>query len=201
MRTNLLYTPTRDYEQLAGNIRRRLDRPLVLVGMMGAGKSRLGRMLAKSLGLPFFDTDAEIEQSAGCSIPEIFERMGEANFRAAEVRVFQRLLDQNGIAVIASGGGAVMTPAVADLVFADTLSVWVRADLELMMARNRRWENRPLLANRDIRQAISELMDKRYPVYARAHVVVDSRAGPATDTLHQALFALSEHLDTCAVPR
>lgn len=200
MHTGVRKVTAQTAEQLSEKIRGTLDRPIVLIGMMGAGKSKLGRMLAKVLDIPFYDSDVEIEQSAGCSVSEIFEKLGEPAFRAAEARVFARLVGQ-GVAVIASGGGAVMTPSVADLVFNQTLALWVRAELDVMVDRNSRHDNRPLLKGKDARQVLTDLMAVRYPVYSRAHMTVESQEGPATDTLYQAISAIADHLDSVGVSR
>jgi shikimate kinase len=108
---------------------RRLDRPVVLVGMMGAGKTRLGRLLSRALGLRFVDSDEEIEKAAGMTINEIFDRFGEPYFRDGEKRVIRRLLDSDDISVIATGGGAIMQPETADAIAAEAVSIWIRADI------------------------------------------------------------------------
>jgi shikimate kinase len=183
----------RPVDDLAADIRAKLDCPIMLVGMMGAGKSKLGRMIAKALDVPFYDSDDEIEKSAGCTITEIFERFGEISFRQAESKIMLRLID-GGPCVIASGGGAVMNPTTAELAWTRTCSIWVRADLDLMVARTTRHGNRPLLKDKDPRVVLSDLIKIRYPVYERANVVVDSHDGPATDTLYDALTRLDDFL-------
>jgi shikimate kinase len=167
-------------------------RTIALVGLMGAGKTSIGRRLAQRLGLPFIDADAEIEAAAGMTIPEIFERHGETAFRDGERRVIARLLD-NPPHVLATGGGAFMDPATRVLLRARAVTVWLRADLELMLARvgKRGLGNRPLLRGGDPRVVLEGLMAERYPVYAEADLTVDSRDGPAEATVERVLEALS----------
>ena len=166
---------------------------LVLVGLMGAGKSCIGRRLASRLGLAFADADQEIERAAGCSVAEIFERHGEEDFRAGERRVIARLLD-NPIQVLATGGGAFMDPRTRALIRERAISIWLRADLDLLMRRVSRRNDRPLLRVADPRQRLSELMDMRYPIYAEADITVDSADGPPEATLERVLAALDSFL-------
>lgn len=175
------------------DIRQRLDRPVVLIGLMGAGKTRIGRQIAAALKLPFTDSDDEIEEAAGMTISEIFERFGEPYFRDGERRVIARLLEQ-GPSVIATGGGAVMTPETAADVWQQALSIWVRADMDVMLERTARRDNRPLLKTGDPEQILSDLSDKRYPVYEKADIVVDSHNGPAEAILNQALEKIHRFL-------
>lgn len=163
-------------EQKIFSIRARLDRPLVLTGMMGVGKTRLGKMLAEALGWPFYDSDEEIEKAAGLSIPEIFEKYGEPHFRDGERRVIKRLLE-NPKSVIATGGGAVMNPETAADLLADSISIWIKADLDIMVARTAKTDKRPLLKEGDPREILSRLTEVRYPVYEKAPVHVDSSLG------------------------
>ena len=167
---------------------------IALVGLMGAGKTSIGRRLAQRLGLPFIDADAEIEAAAGTSIEEIFQRHGEAAFRDGERRVIARLLD-NPPHVLATGGGAFMDPATRALLRARATTVWLRADLEVMLARvaRRNINNRPLLKGRDPRTVLEALIAERYPVYAEADVTVDSIDGPPEATLDRVLAALAGH--------
>lgn len=200
MQFNIKHEMVQDTDQLISNIRDRLDRPIVLVGMMGVGKSKLGRMLAKALDLSFHDSDAEVEVSAGCSVSEIFDRYGEAAFAQAEAKIINRLIGQ-GVSVIATGGGSMMLENAADLIWARTLSLWVRADLDLMVDRTARRGKLPQLGSDQTRRAfLSELMTERYPVYGRASGVVNSHDGPATETLYQALRVLDSCLDNGRSP-
>ncbi len=175
------------------SIRSRLDRPVVLIGMMGAGKSRLGRLLAEALNLPFADSDEEIEKAAGCSISDIFERYGEPFFRDRERLVLQRLIE-DGPKIIAAGGGAVMQPDTAEAIWNHAVSLWVRAELPVLVERTARNANRPLLRNGDPATILGNLSAKREPVYSRADVVVESHQGPAGPILESALERLDDFL-------
>ncbi|MBO0712220.1 MAG: shikimate kinase, partial [Acetobacteraceae bacterium] len=148
-------------------------RTIVLVGLMGAGKSKIGRRLATRLGLPFFDSDQEIEAAAGETIEEIFVNRGEQIFREGERRVIARLLAQP-VHVLATGGGAFMDRATRAEIARRAVSLWLRADLEVLIERVSRRSNRPLLNRGDPRAILAELIERRYPVYAQADVVVDS---------------------------
>lgn len=150
---------------------------IVLVGLMGAGKTSVGRLLAKRLDLEFIDADDEIEQAARCSIEQIFESHGEAEFRDGERRVIARLLT-GPTHVLATGGGAFMRKETRDAIRGRGISVWLRADLDLLLRRVSRRKNRPLLRNENPRQTLEKLIKERYPVYAEADIVVDSGDRP-----------------------
>ncbi len=150
---------------------------IVLVGLMGAGKTSVGRLLAKRLDLDFIDADHEIEQAAQCSIEQIFESHGEAEFRDGERRVIARLLT-GPTHVLATGGGAFMRKETRDAIRGRGISVWLRADLDLLLRRVSRRKNRPLLRNENPRQILEKLIEERYPVYAEADIVVDSGDQP-----------------------
>lgn len=165
-------------------------RHLVLVGLMGAGKSCIGRRLAQRLGRDFVDADSEIEAAAGCSIPEIFERHGEPAFRDGERRVIARLLESETPLVIATGGGAYMDPRTRAAIREAGVAVWLRAELELLLRRTARRDNRPLLQRDDPRRVLTRLIEERHPVYAEAEVTVDSLDGPPEATLERVLGAL-----------
>jgi shikimate kinase len=164
-------------------------RAIVLVGLMGAGKSKIGRRLALRLGLPFFDSDPEIEAAAGESIEEIFANRGEQVFRDGERRVITRLLAQP-VHVLATGGGAFMDPATRAMIAHRGVSVWLRADLDILVARVLRRSNRPLLKKGDPKEILAELIERRHPVYAEADVVVDSGEGSPEATVSRAIAAL-----------
>ncbi|MFS4437597.1 shikimate kinase [Paracoccaceae bacterium GXU_MW_L88] len=152
-----------------------LTRPIVLVGLMGAGKTSVGRCLAEELKAPFRDSDAEIEAAAGMTIPEIFEQFGERDFRAGEVRVIARLLSE-GPAVLATGGGAFMNAQVRANVAAEGLSVWINAPVAVLWDRVKGRTHRPLLQNADPYGVLSNLHAERSPVYAKADLIVPSAA-------------------------
>jgi shikimate kinase len=169
-------------------------RTIVLVGLMGAGKSCIGRRLAARLGLPFIDADREIEEAAGCPIAEIFARHGEAVFRDGERRVIARLLEDNPVHVLATGGGAFMDPRTRALIRERAISVWLRAGLDLLHRRVSRRNDRPLLQVDSPRQRLAELIEQRYPVYAEADLTVESADGPPEVTLERVLGALESYL-------
>ena len=152
-------------------------RPLVLIGLMGAGKSTVGRRLAKKLGWRFVDSDEEIEAAAGCSISDIFAMHGEPIFRDLEKRVIGRLV-QEAPAVLATGGGAWMQPEVRALIRRHATSLWLRADIETLLERVSHRGHRPLLEKGDKRAILSRLMEERYPMYGEADILVDSGVGP-----------------------
>jgi shikimate kinase len=171
----------------------RWPRTLVLVGLMGAGKSCIGKRLAQQLAVPFEDSDAEVERAAGMTIPEIFETYGEASFRDCERRVIARLLRATPH-VLAVGGGAFMNPQTRDLIKRRGTSVWLRADLDLLVRRTGRRNTRPLLQRGDPRQILSDLMAERHPVYAEADVTVDSVDGPPEATVERVREAVDRHV-------
>ncbi|MEQ8827075.1 MAG: shikimate kinase [Parvibaculum sp.] len=153
------------------------ERSIVLVGLMGAGKTTVGRRLARRLDLAFVDADAEIEEAAGETIPEIFERRGEAAFRAGERRVIARLLS-GPPQVLATGGGAYMDPVTRANIAARGISIWLKADLDILMKRVGKRGDRPLLQNGDPRATMQRLMEERYPVYAEADITIERLDGP-----------------------
>jgi len=165
-------------------------RTIVLVGLMGAGKTKIGRRLAARLNLPFFDSDSEIEAAAGETIEEIFRHRGEAVFRDGERRVIARLLAQP-VHVLATGGGAFMDPATRALIARRGVSVWLRADLDVLLARVARRNNRPLLQRQDPRAVLADLIERRHPIYAEADVVIDSGEGPVELTTTRVIDALA----------
>ena len=166
-------------------------RTIVLVGLMGAGKSKIGRRLAARLNLPFFDSDHEIEMAAGESIEEIFANRGERVFRDGERRVIARLLAQP-VHVLATGGGAFMDESTRATIERRGVSLWLRADLDVLVSRVSRRNNRPLLKNGDARTILGELIERRYPVYREADVIVESGEGSPELTVTRAIAALAE---------
>ena len=167
-------------------------RSIVMVGLMGCGKSSVGKRLASRLGLPFVDADEEIEQSARKSINEIFSDHGEAYFRDGERRVIARLL-QNGPQVLATGGGAFLSPETRASIKASGISVWLKADLAILMKRVAKRDSRPLLRNGDPEGTMRKLMDVRYPVYAEADVTIESREAPHDQIVSEIIESLRKH--------
>jgi shikimate kinase len=168
-------------------------RSLVLVGMMGAGKSSIGRKLAQRLNLPFVDADSEIEHAAGMSISEIFAKHGEPYFRAGEARVIARLLD-GGPQVLATGGGAFMHPQSREAIRAKAISIWLKADYEVLMKRIKRRNDRPMLKTDDPGETLRRLMQERDPVYAEADVIVNSRDVPHEIIIAEIISAVAPRL-------
>ena len=182
-------------DELAARVTGHLNgRSIVLIGLMGAGKTTVGRRLASRLHLPFVDADHEIEEAAGKSIPEIFEEHGEQYFRDGERRVIDRLL-QDGIRVLATGGGAYMNADTRDAIARNGIALWLKADFDLLMKRVRRRSNRPLLKNANPESVMRRLIDERYPVYALSDVVVESRDAPHDQIVTLCLEALAEWVE------
>jgi shikimate kinase len=173
---------------------KRLDRPVVLVGLMGVGKSTVGRRLARRLGLPFVDSDAEIEDAAGYSAAEIFERFGEQDFRDGERRLVARLIDGE-VRVIATGGGAYVDPNTRRLLNERAITVWLDAPVEILAERTSRRDTRAQLRNGDPKAVLAKLADERRPSYAEAHIHVKSGAGAHQEVVETILKALSDYLD------
>ncbi len=169
----------------------KLQRSVALVGMMGAGKSSIGRRLATRLNVPFKDADAEIETAAGCTISEIFERYGEPAFRSGERKVIARLLTEPPH-VIATGGGAFMDPATRETLKQNAVTIWLRAPVDVRLARTQRRDTRPLLRGGDPRETLERLLAERTPVYALADHTLDSEDGPHTASVERIVALLGE---------
>jgi shikimate kinase len=169
------------------------SRSLVLVGMMGAGKSSVGRKLATRLAMPFVDADTEIETAAGMTIPEIFEVRGEPEFRSGEQRVIARLLD-GGPQVLATGGGAYMNVETRRLIGQKGVSIWLKAEFDILMRRIKRRNDRPLLRTADPESMLKRLIDERYPVYALADLTIESRDVSHEVIVDEVIEALAHHL-------
>ena len=169
-----------------------LDKPIVMVGLMGAGKTSVGRALARHLGIPFVDSDKEIEKAAGCSVVDIFSMYGEKEFRRVEEKVIERLLDTPPlIKVISTGEGAFITDAVREMVLKHALTIWLKADLELLVKRTNFRNTRPQLLNTDSRQILAQLIKERYNIYALADIMVETRDENIHKTLNKVLDAVS----------
>ena len=183
-----------DQQDRLAQIRKALgSRSIVLIGLMGAGKTAVGRRLANKLDLPFIDADTEIEVAAGASISEIFAEHGEAYFRHGERKVIARLL-QGGPQVLATGGGAYMNPETRAAIKARGVSVWLKADAKVLLKRVGRRGNRPLLAGGEPEKVMKKLMQERYPVYAEADVTVESRDVPHELIVGSVIDALAAKL-------
>lgn len=169
------------------------QRSIVLVGMMGAGKSSIGRRLAGRLGIPFSDADAEIEEAAGMCVADIFEAHGEPSFRSGEARVIARLLE-HGPQVLATGGGAFINPQTRAKIHEKGISVWLKADIDVLSRRLRRRSDRPLLKTADPTMTLTNLLAARNPIYGEANIVVMSRDVPHEVIVEEIVVALSREL-------
>jgi len=167
------------------------NRPIVLVGLMGAGKSSIGRRLAEKLEIPFVDADHEIEVAADKNIPEIFKDHGEAYFREGERRVISRLIE-NGAQILSTGGGAFINEETRQSIHDHGISVWLKADLTLLMKRVMKRADRPLLQTEDPEAVMQKLMDQRYPIYSKADVTVESRDVQHTQMVNEVIKILAK---------
>lgn len=174
-------------------MRSRLDRPVVLVGLMGVGKSTVGRRLARRLGLSFVDSDSEIEDAAGFTAAEVYERYGEREFRDGERRLVARLVSGE-IRVIATGGGAFIDPRTRELLNERAITVWLDAPVDVLAERTARRDTRPLLRNDDPKGTLERLSQERRPSYAQAHIHVRSGQGAHRDVVDSIIDALKQHL-------
>lgn len=170
-----------------------LPKTLVLVGMMGAGKSSIGWRIARKLGIPFHDTDQEVERAAGCSVADIFETWGERAFRDAERRVIKRLLSE-ATQVISTGDGAFVDEASRALIKAEAISLWLRAEPEILYERVIRRDTRPLLFEGDAKQILEDMIERRYPIYAKADLTVESNDDAHEATVERVIEILKEHI-------
>jgi shikimate kinase len=171
-----------------------LDRPIVLVGLMGAGKSTVGRRLARRLGLPFVDSDVEIEEASGVTTADLFERYGEHDFRDGERRLVARLVD-GAVRVIATGGGAFVDPRTRQLLNERAITVWLDAPIEVLAERTTRRDNRPLLKKGDRAQILARLAEERRSSYAEAQIHIRSEGGAHGDVVEAIVAALRERLE------
>lgn len=178
--------------KMGAEIAPRLDRPIVLVGMMGSGKTSIGRRLARALDWPFQDADWAIENAAGTTIANIFAEIGEAAFRQSERQVITRLLTEQGLQVLALGGGSFVAEESRSLIREKAFSIWLHADIEVLARRTGRRDDRPLLRNGEPLEILSRLFEERRSTYAEADVMVDSGAGSLGDVVERTLQALKD---------
>ncbi|MDR0726713.1 MAG: shikimate kinase [Rickettsiales bacterium] len=171
-----------------------LNKPIVMVGLMGAGKTSIGRALSRRLGIPFVDLDKEIEAAAGCSVVDIFSMYGEEEFRRVEQRVISRLLESKPLLkVISTGEGAFITPAVREMLRGGALTIWLKADLELLVKRTNFRDTRPQLLNADSKKILSQLIGERYKIYAEADITVETRDESLQKTLTKVIGAICDY--------
>jgi len=185
--------PTMSKTSAVSNPKPRLSKTVVLIGLMGAGKTSVGRRLAEMLGVEFVDADSEIEEAAGCTIADFFERFGEEEFRRGEERVIARLL-KNPPCVLATGGGAYMSGDTRAVISGHGLSLWLKADLDVLYERVARRSGRPLLETDDPRSTLEDIMKVRYPVYAGADLTLQSYRGPIEKTVEQAYQTIIDYI-------
>lgn len=172
-----------------------LDKPIVMVGLMGAGKTSIGRALARYLGIPFVDSDKEIEKAAGCSVVDIFSLYGEQEFRRVEEKVIERLLETPPLVkVISTGEGAFITDSVREMVLKNAMTIWLKADLELLVKRTNFRHTRPQLLNTDSRQILAQLIKERYDIYALADIMVETKDENIHKTLNKVLGAIENQI-------
>ena len=179
--------------RIVQKLREMIDRPIVLVGLMGAGKSTVGRRLAKRLGLPFVDSDTEIEEASGTSAAELFEQYGEHDFRDGERRLVARLMD-GSVRVIATGGGAFVDPRTRQLLNDRAITIWLDAPIEVLAERTGRRNTRPLLRDGNRAATLAKLADERCDMYAEAQIHIRSGNGAHADVVENIVSALKEHL-------
>ena len=171
-----------------------LNKPIVMVGLMGAGKTSVGRALARHLGVPFVDSDKEIETAAGCSVVDIFALYGENEFRRVEQRIIARLMDTPPtVKVISTGEGAFITPAVREMVLNRAVSVWLKADLDLLVKRTNFRNTRPQLLHADSRKILAQLINDRYDIYSLADIAVETKDESLRKTLDKVVAAIQNY--------
>ncbi|MDR0741601.1 MAG: shikimate kinase [Rickettsiales bacterium] len=179
---------------MSKNLEFSLKKPIVMVGLMGAGKTSIGRALARKLNIPFIDSDKEIEAAAGCSVVDIFSLYGEEEFRRAEQSVISRLLESPpSLKVISTGEGAFITPAVREMILDNALTIWLKAGLELLVKRTNFRDTRPQLLNADSKKILSQLIGERYKIYSAADITVETQDESLQKTLIKVIDAISQY--------
>jgi shikimate kinase len=191
--------PMASEETVAEILTRLGRRSIVFVGLMGAGKTAIGRKVAATLGLPFLDSDQEIEAVSRMTVPELFDRYGEPEFRALEQRVIARVLE-HGPQVLSTGGGAFMNAQTREIIATHGVSVWLKADIDVLMDRVAKKQNRPLLKASDPRAVMERLMAERHPVYATSNVIVSTREEKKEIISAEVITSLLSHLDGSVIP-
>ena len=175
-------------------MKQKIDKPIVIVGLMGAGKTSVGKMIAKKLNLPFVDSDSEIVKSAGCSVVDIFSIYGEEEFRRVEDKVIHRLLSDDKVKILSTGEGAFIIDNVRKLTKERAITIWLKADLSLLVKRTSFKKTRPLLLHYDSTRILKKLIDERYPIYAKADITVETKDEPTYKTAQNVLRALDDFL-------
>ena len=176
------------------NLKQRLNKPIVIVGLMGAGKTSIGKRLAKYFELPFIDSDYEIEKSAGASIVDIFSMYGEQEFRRVEEKIINKILSDNKVQIISTGEGAFIIDKVRKQTKERAITLWLKADLQLLVKRTSLKNTRPLLLNDNPSKILNKLINERYPIYAESDIVVETKDEPAYKTIQNILIAIDGFL-------
>ena len=174
-------------------IKLKQNKIILLVGMMGCGKTTLGKILSRKLHLPFVDSDKEIERASGCSISDLFATYGEAEFRKGEERIMERLLKSENPCVLSSGGGAFLSSKTQEISKKYAVSIWIRADVDLLSRRTEGRNHRPLVPAKDNKKALERLVNECYPLYANADMVLDTHQEPITKTASRLIHLLADH--------
>lgn len=188
------YTPTNSSSQGSSHLSFIPPKTIVLVGLMGAGKTSIGRRLSKRLGIPFYDSDQEVEVAAGCPLKDIYEVYGEEAFRSGEYRVINRLLGQE-VHVLATGGGSFSDEQTRTMIKEKSITVWLKADIETLLARVSRRSDRPMLENAaNHRPILEQLIEERYPLYGEANVIVETFDEPTNITVDRVIVSLAEFI-------
>jgi len=176
------------------DIKDKLDRPIVIVGLMGAGKTSVGKLIARRLALPFIDSDREVVKAAGCSVVDIFSTYGEEEFRRVEEKVIHRLVDFTP-KILSTGEGAFIIESVRELAKKRAITVWLKADIDLLVKRTSFKDNRPLLLEYNPQLILQKLIDERYPTYAMADITVETRDEPTFKTANSVMAAIAQFLE------
>ena len=175
-------------------ILQKLTKPIVFVGLMGAGKTSTGKRIAKLLDLPFVDSDEEIEKSAGCSVVDIFAIYGEKEFRRVEEKIIKNIIKENTIKILSTGEGAFIIDAVRKVLKEKAITIWLKADLDLLVKRTSFKDTRPLLLKDNPRKILDKLIEERYPIYNEADIIITTKNEPTSKTTKNIIYKLNEYL-------
>lgn len=175
-------------------ILQKLTKPIVLVGLMGAGKTSTGKRLAKFFELPFVDSDEEIEKAAGCSVVDIFTIYGEKEFRRVEEKIIKNIIDENKVKVLSTGEGAFIIDKVRKILKEKAITIWIKADLDLLVKRTSLKDTRPLLLKDNPRKILDKLITERYPIYKEADIIITAKNESTNKTVKNIIYKLNEYL-------
>ncbi len=181
-------------QNMKTEILKKLTKPIVLVGLMGAGKTSTGKRLSKFLDLPFIDSDTQIEKSAGCSVVDIFAIYGEKEFRRVEEKIIKNIINENTIKVLSTGEGAFIIDEVRKVLKQKAITIWIKADLDLLVKRTSFKDTRPLLLKHNPKEILDKLIKERYPIYEQADIVITTKNEPTAQTLKNIIYNLNEYL-------